>query len=215
MRDRRGTTVCWALVPIKARAACKSRLSEITEEERRRLVELMLDSVISALLAADAVDRIAIVTPEPGPVPPGVLVLPDDGSGLNEALVSARDRVREMGATEIIILPSDLPFVRGADVDAMIQQGRRSGFALASDAAGIGTNALFLTADLPYLFCFGHGSREKHLAQALQLGLRPAMIHSERLEFDIDTQHDLRRLVEGYQGCFKASIRPTGACRAR
>ena len=55
---------CWALVPIKSRADCKSRLSGwLSPAERRQIVREMADRVLGTLRAAPSVERIAVVTP--------------------------------------------------------------------------------------------------------------------------------------------------------
>ncbi len=86
---------CWALVAAKARPARKERLAgRLSLSERDQLAEAMLQDVLAALRESHSLDGIALVTADTGRVEPQVLVLPDPGTGLNDALASAaRSRV--------------------------------------------------------------------------------------------------------------------------
>lgn len=185
----------WALVAIKARAECKERLAGyLTPAARLMLVRFMLRRVLDALAGAQGIERIAVVTPEADFLPPDVLVLPDPGGGLNAALEAARRTLVHLGAGELIILSADLPLVTVADIDLLMAQGRRTGFALASDVACTGTNALYLMPSAPFRFQFGHDSRSKHLAEAARLGLTSGIVQTPGLACDLDNVEDLRHL---------------------
>jgi 2-phospho-L-lactate guanylyltransferase len=187
---------CWALVAIKRRAACKTRLAgQLAPAERLRLVRLMLARVVAALRESQGIDAIAFVSAERDTIPAGIPVLADAGGGLNAALDDARRELIERGADELVVLPADLPFVTGPEIDALIESGRSSGFALAGDRQGLGTNALWLSARAPFRFQFGPGSCPRHLEEAQRLGLSPALVSSAGLAFDVDGPDDLESLL--------------------
>jgi 2-phospho-L-lactate guanylyltransferase len=189
------TESCWALVAVKQRAECKARLAaRLTADARLALQRLMLDRVLGALRAARTIDRIAVVSPERDTVPSDIVVLEDAGHGLNAALEAARHALLQQGATALVVLPADLPLVTAADIDTLIDNGRRAGFAIAADAAGTGTNALYLPCATDFRFQFGPGSRRHHMEEALRLGLKPALVRARGLEFDLDVAEDLERL---------------------
>jgi 2-phospho-L-lactate guanylyltransferase len=154
----------------------------------------MLERVLAALKAARSIDRIAVVSPERDTVPPDIPVIEDSGHGLNAALDAARRELADRGASEVVVLPADLPLVTAADIDALVERGRGAGFALATDAAGLGTNALYLPAPAAFKFQFGPGSRRRHLEEAIRLGLKPELVESRNLAFDLDVAEDLIRL---------------------
>lgn len=186
---------CWALVPVKARAKCKSRLAGLLGDDARlALVRCMLEQVLGALGTAPSIDHVAVVSPERDTVPPEIPVLGDADEGLNEALQDGERALAGRGASELVILPADLPLVSVADIEALVRSGRRSGFAIATDVAGTGTNALYLRPATGFRFCFGPGSRRRHVAEALRLGLRPAVVRTRGLQFDVDSIDDLARL---------------------
>jgi len=201
---------CWALVPVKARADCKCRLAEqLTAEARLGLVRLMLNRVLTELSASACVERIAVVSPERDTLADDIAVLADAGGGLNAALDAARLQLMAQGAKELVVLPADLPFVTAADIDALVHQGRRGGFALASDLAGTGTNALYLAPPAPFRFQFGLGSRLRHLAEAVRLGRHPELVRAAGLEFDLDVADDVARLAaRGDAGYRSLAIAP-------
>jgi 2-phospho-L-lactate guanylyltransferase len=189
------TGTCWALVAVKQRAECKGRLAgALAGEARLTLVRLMLERVLTALRAARTIDRIAIVSPERDTVPPEIPVLEDPGHGLNAALDAARRALVDQGASELVVLPADLPLVTAADIDALVVGGRRTGFALATDVAGTSTNALYLAPTAAFRFQFGPGSRRRHVEEAMRLGLKPEFVRAPGLEFDLDVAEDLIRL---------------------
>lgn len=56
---------CWALVPVKERVACKTRLASTLSMRRRLdLVRTLLRHVIRVLLETPAIDHIGLVSPE-------------------------------------------------------------------------------------------------------------------------------------------------------
>jgi 2-phospho-L-lactate/phosphoenolpyruvate guanylyltransferase len=186
-----------ALIAIKARAQCKSRLAAVlTPAARLQLVRAMLDAVISAARGAQTLRQILVVSPERDGVPADIPVLADAGGGLNGALSAAQMALHDFGCHEVVVLPADLPHVTAADIDALVRAGRGSGFAIAPDAVGVGTNALYLNSPLPFRFRFGLDSRRLHLEQAHSMGLIPQVVQLAGLEFDVDSPEDVRRLEE-------------------
>jgi len=192
--QRRGAC---ALIAIKERSRCKTRLSvTLAPAARLQLVRSMLAAVLSAAGGARTVGQIIVVSPERDAVPRDVAVLADSGEGLNSALMQAHRVLRKFGCTEVVILPADLPNVTAAEIDSLVRAGRRGGFAIAPDAAGVGTNALCLASPHPFRFQFGVDSRRLHLQQAERTGLSSEVIRLPGLEFDVDSPDDLNHLDE-------------------
>jgi len=186
-----------ALIAIKERTHCKTRLAEaLAPQERVQLVRSMLATVLSAAGGARTVRQIIVVSPERDTVPAQIPVLADSGECLNGALMQAHRVLREFGCREVVILPADLPNVTAAEIDALVRAGRRGGFAIAPDAAGVGTNALCLVSAHSFPFQFGLGSQRLHLEEAQRTGLIPQVVRLPGLEFDVDSPRDLARLDE-------------------
>src|ERR1700678_9281 len=129
-----------ALIAIKQRARCKTRLAEtLAPAARLQLVRSMLAAVISAADAAPAVRQIVVVSPERDTVPANVPVIVDTGEDLNGALTEAHRMLLEFGYQEVLILPADLPTITAADVDRLTHAGRIGRLLIAPDTAGAGT----------------------------------------------------------------------------
>lgn len=192
---RSGVHGCVALIAVNERRLCKSRLAgSLGDAERLRFVRKMLLQVVDAAQSSMLISSVVVVSPERDQLPAGIPVLADAGGGLNMALSAARDHLRSLGCKSLLVLPADLPRLSAGDVTAMVRQGRRSGFALAPDDAGTGTNALYLPAASPFEFQFGEGSCSLHLAEASRVGLVPRRVELPGLGFDVDLPSDLTRL---------------------
>jgi 2-phospho-L-lactate guanylyltransferase len=184
-----------ALIAIKQRVRCKTRLSEtLTPGARLQLVRSMLAAVLSAAGAARTVRQIVVVSPERDTVPADVPLIVDTGEDLNSALTEAHRVLLEFGWREVVILPADLPTITAADIDGLTHAGRIGGFAIAPDTAGLGTNALCLVSAQAFRFQFGLGSQRLHLREAERMGLSPQVVCFPGLQFDVDSPADLGRL---------------------
>ena len=185
---------CWALVPIKARIACKTRLRDrLGTPARRELARDMLAHVLGAVAGSGHVNHVVVVSPERDQVPSNVLVIVDDGEDLNAALDAGRAHALSRGARELLVLAADLPEVTTAEIDRLIMAGRRSGVAIAPDRAGTGTNALFLASPADFTFCFGADSRTRHEQESRKRDIAPALCRLPGLAADLDTGEDLER----------------------
>src|ERR1700683_4256552 len=102
----------WALVPIKPRALCKTRLgSVLPPAQRLALVRTLLRHVLSILRAAPDIRHIALISSERDDVADDVPLLFDDGTDLNSSLESGVARAIAAGATTVLIVPADLPLL--------------------------------------------------------------------------------------------------------
>lgn len=189
---------CWALIALKSSATAKGRLAEtLTATERSQLVEHMFQQVLNALRAAHLLDGIAVVTAETR-AETDLLRIDDPGGGLNAALTRGAAKLGARGVREAIILHADLPLLKSADVDALINRGRAAGSrscAIAPDKAGRGTNALFVPLPLLFPLRFGVNSFALHQAEIERAGLSMARVDRPGLACDIDEPHDLVRLL--------------------
>lgn len=190
---------CWALVPIKARAECKGRLrTTLNAPARRALAREMLTHVLTEAARSNHIDRVVVVSPERDTLPPEISVVTDQGTDLNDALQLGRRFAFSQGARELLVLAADLPEITVAEIDALIDTGRRRGIAIATDRSGIGTNALFIAMPPTFEFCFGPDSRSRHEREARRHGIVAALCRSPGLAADLDTGADMGRwLWEG------------------
>lgn len=151
----------------------------------------MLGHVVQTLRDTPGIDRIAVVSPEHGDLPGNIVALADPGRGLNHALMRAAEEARHRGATRILVVHADLPLLRSSEVATLIEAAESTGFAVAPDRGGTGTNAMCLSSLPRFRFRFGHESLRRHLAEAARHGISPVIVRSPGLAFDVDQIADL------------------------
>lgn len=183
----------WALIPIKARGAGKTRLSGVLcEREREGLVEAMLAHVVE--VAEAVVARVVLVGPERSGVAASLERIEDVGGGLNAALEQALAEVagRADAPARLIVLPADLPCLTAHELERLAQLPPGT-IGIAPDRHGRGTNALSLPLPEAAAFRFHYGtdSAARHREQAENLRLNAVTITGSGLEKDIDEPGDL------------------------
>ena len=156
----------------------------------------MLGAVLAAATDAQTVCQTLVVSPERDQVPARIPVYSDSGESLNCALAQAHGMLRQSGFREVVILPADLPRVTAAEIDLLVRAGRSTGFAIAPDVAGAGTNALYIASTQPFQFQFGPDSHRLHLQEAQRINLSPQVIRLPGLALDVDSPADLELLGE-------------------
>jgi 2-phospho-L-lactate/phosphoenolpyruvate guanylyltransferase len=198
--------VVHAIVPMKQLQRAKSRLaSRLNAEERRNLALDMLVHVLQTLQAPVADQSSPIAQTWVASSDPAILALAselgawplfDEASDLNGALEQARQAARAAGAGALLVVHADLPLLRPADVQAMVQSLiDGNDLVLAPDSAGEGTNAMGLLIDTPLAFQFEGRSFGRHLAAAAWQELLVSVVRSPTLALDIDTPESLTEWV--------------------
>jgi 2-phospho-L-lactate guanylyltransferase len=186
-----------AVVPVKSLDHGKRRLAgALPGDERRRLIEAMLDDVLSTLNAVSSITAVSVLTDARSLVPQGCAHIEDPGLGLNAALSRAARMVAAAGASTMLILPADLPFVTVEDIQALIDATSDNAIVLAPDTEGTGTNALLISPPALLEPHFGVSSSAAHIASARALGAQVRVLHRHGLARDIDEPQHLQTLIE-------------------
>jgi 2-phospho-L-lactate guanylyltransferase len=187
-----------ALVPVKAFAAAKTRLSPLLPAERRAdLAARLLDHVLDAILSSDAVDCCAVVSPDSSALATaaalGAVPLRQESRGLNPGLEEGRGWAVRQGAGALLVVLGDLPLLTPADVAGLVAQATGApGVVLAPDRHSTGSNALLLTPPTAIPFHFGVDSAAAHQAAAAERGLPFRHYITSGTAFDVDTPADLQ-----------------------
>jgi 2-phospho-L-lactate guanylyltransferase len=190
-----------AVVPVKDLGEAKSRLGSVLDPvARARLTLRMTDRVLSALGSTD-VSGVCVVSPDETVLGhasrAGTTALVQEGRGLNPALEHGRRWAVEHGASDLLVLPADLPLLEPADVLVLLEDvEERSPVTISPDEAGSGTNALLLRPPEALPFLFGPGSFGEHLRAARERGLGIRIVERPGIAFDLDTGGDLARLLQ-------------------
>jgi 2-phospho-L-lactate guanylyltransferase len=201
----------WAIIPVRGLERAKSRLGgPLDAEERVELVSRLLRRAVAAALTSARVAGAIVVSGDPAALElarsSGAAVVTDRDEGLNPALDLGRREAVKRGASAIVVLPGDLPWLDRETLDAVLGAAedawagdagaRAAGFvAVVPDRHGTGTNVLVLVPPAVIDFAFGADSRAEHHARAVAAGATFAELGGP-LDVDLDTADDLV-LVEG------------------
>ena len=184
----------------------KRRLEPISDEDRLRIAEAMLEDVIDA---ARAVGRVFVVALESQPLPDGVERVADPHHGQGAAVRAALDAASAAGSpAPYLVVNADLPCVTARDLLALAGAIPEHGLALAPAVDGT-TNAIGLAEEHLFTPLYGPGSAERYAA------LGPSrLVEAPNLVDDVDTVDDLHRLsarLGPHTACVLASLRGEAA----
>jgi 2-phospho-L-lactate guanylyltransferase len=126
-------------------------------------------------------------------------------SGETSAVDFARLELKRAGCEAVLIIPGDMPLVRGEDVEQVLAQVAVDAVApyalLVPSHDRLGTNALLLAPPDAIKLRFGHDSFTFHMSQVTGQGLPMRFIENEHIALDVDEPKDLERfLVYDYRG---------------
>ena len=173
-----------AVVPMKSMDLAKSRLAGVLEPAgRRTLARQMLDHVLETL-------RQAGISP---------VRIADGDRDLNADVAAAAHLVQDEGATDLLLVMADLPYLAPDDIAALLEAGRQSAVVIAEAKDG-GTNALLLRPPtaLQFAFATGQPSARRHAELARAAGIEPTIVRRPGLARDIDTPADLAALASDH-----------------
>ena len=188
-----------AIVPIGALENAKSRLGgSLDAEERRDLVDAMIERTLGATTATSAIAETLVVSPDREALAQadrlGARTMRQRGQGLNAGIREARDDAIAGGADAVMIVPIDLPLVSPAALAQLVAPlgvvGERPLVVLAPDRHHRGTNGLLLAPPDAIEPSFGGDSRAAHEACARDAGARYVELDGP-LSLDHDTPDDL------------------------
>jgi 2-phospho-L-lactate guanylyltransferase len=184
------------LVPVKALAEAKGRLSPwLNPIERRLLTIAMLEDVVAALEAVEGLARPVVISPDREiwrrADAMGCRVVEEQpGAGdLNRSLTRAAGAVE--AGDGLLVVAADLPLAGAEAIGRVVGAASRAPVVVVPSRDGAGTNLLAWRDPAWFRPGFGPGSASRHLAAP------GAVRHDEPdLALDVDTVDDLR-LVAG------------------
>ena len=194
----------FALLPVKAPARAKARLSALfSPEERERLARVMFGEVLHALLAVRGLDRVLVVSSDADVLrraaAAGASALAETHqNGHSSSADWAVEKCIEWGATTLLLVPTDVPLLRPVEVESLLEAALAMPvprLMIVPSADGTGTNALVRTPPDIIESRFGPGSFAAHLAQAREVQAAVAVARPEGLVFDLDTPEDVGRFL--------------------
>jgi 2-phospho-L-lactate/phosphoenolpyruvate guanylyltransferase len=194
-----------ALIPVKGFRNAKQRLSAILNSaQREALAESMFRDVLHQVLRARGLFETVVVTGDDkvaqiaGSL--GARVLWENAeTGETDAVDFARTSLKNAGCEAVLIVPGDMPLVRSADIELVLEQlpaGQIAPFALLVPSHDrLGTNALLLAPPDIIKLRFGYDSFSYHLSQVSVQRLPVRSFDNKRIALDIDEPRDLERFL--------------------
>jgi 2-phospho-L-lactate guanylyltransferase len=193
----------WVVLPMRGLARGKSRLAPALDQAgRARLNQRMLRHTLAAIAGwLGGLQRCIVVSGCARTLRSAKcagarsLREPRPARGLDSALRFAAAWAIRCGARGVMVLPSDLPLVTAAALDALLDRSVRGyAGAIAPNAARTGTNALLLKTRARFTFAYGPDSYRRHLREACSRGLSLAVVSHPQLALDVDLPDDLATL---------------------
>jgi 2-phospho-L-lactate/phosphoenolpyruvate guanylyltransferase len=198
-----GQGAMWSLiVPFKGGDDAKSRLQgdeglgKIRPGLRRQLALGFLRDTVAEAAASASVERIIIVSSDPGAVIDAakIQMLPDPGLGLNAAIEAGFVLARSLrSGNPVAAVTADLPCLTTADLEYALHCAEHRPLSVVADRQGTGTTMISALPGAPVHPLFGHGSRDAHLLAGHSLLPVP---QSSTLRADVDTLDDLAAAVQ-------------------
>jgi 2-phospho-L-lactate guanylyltransferase len=190
-----------AILPIKSFSRAKQRLrDELSDADRRALVDSMFSDVLVALRRVPALESVIVVSGDrvAQRIAGGyeATVVEDDEHGHNSAARKGIIAALEDGFERVLLVPGDCPLMDPREIDELLihPAGERSAL-IVPDRHGTGTNALLLSPPDVLAPSFGPDSRRRHLADAGVAGVPAEVVEVPSLALDVDTPDDLDALV--------------------
>ena len=214
------------VVPVKGSATAKSRLGDLPEPfpARGQLAEAFALDTVAALLAAEMVERVLVVTADPDAAAPlaalGAEIVPEspqtslseaaegeDAASrdpLNAAIIEGiRVACERFPHSHIAVLTGDLPALTTVDVEITLTAGSAHERAMVADEEGTGTTTLLARAGVSLTPRFGPGSRAAHEADGHRLLDLPATASIRR---DVDTVDNLAEVLRRGVGAHTSAL---------
>ncbi|KUO43102.1 MAG: hypothetical protein APU95_05065 [Hadesarchaea archaeon YNP_N21] len=192
----------WAILPVKRLDEAKSSLSvALSSEQRQELVFSMLADMLSTLREAPSINGTIVVSPSEEVLKfarvMGAEAIKDPGLELNQAFKFAISQAVSKGATSVLLMPSDLAFLKTYDIENMISMATSDREVVIAPSKDNGTNALLLRPPDIIELRFGGESFPLHLEEARRAGVVPRIYRSFTVATDIDEPADLFK-IENY-----------------
>jgi 2-phospho-L-lactate guanylyltransferase len=214
------TRMIAALVPVKRLAQAKSRLRTVLSDgQRRDFVLAMLEDALRLLAGQRAIEAAAVVSADEDALdfarrlgaqsirePPSI-------RGLNAALAFAADVLAQQGASDLLVLPADVPLATPADIEAILAAWQEAPVVLCPSQSG-GTSALALRPLQAIAFRFGPRSFAAHRRAAVERDLSAAVVSRPGLALDIDRPEDLAAVLAGGASRSREALRATAVAAA-
>lgn len=187
----------WACVPVKDVSQAKQRLAGVlSQPERTRLAQAMLEDVLDALQAARSLDGIAILTVDPFAMrvaaQRGLRVIKEVAMEGHTKIANAAMKVLHAeGVDAVLMLPGDVPMLTAAEIDAVVAASQGEAFTIVPSHDRDGSNAIVCAPPGVLPLRYGLDSFQCHLRAAHERSITPKLLELPGVAQDIDHPEDL------------------------
>ena len=199
----------WVVIPAKSLVEGKTRLAPVlTREERAELNREFLTHTLKVVAALESLVGTVVVSLDQAALELAreyAAAALDEGEprGLNPALARAAAWATRQGATHVMTVSTDLPWLTSDDLQFVLDTALRHeqpNVTVAPDDALQGTNVMVVAPPGTIDYHYGIGSFRKHQAGALVAGASFEKVCRPGLLFDIDSPDDLARWTAQRRG---------------
>ncbi len=191
----------FVLIPVKQPKSAKSRMSQILSgQERAQLARAMFEDVVRAVEGVHI--SVAVVTNSDEAARRarkcGWRILWESCQISESASVDAASaQLRLGGASAVVRLPADLPWITPSDLEVILADPLPAPFAvLVPSADRMGTNAILRKPPDLFPSRFGHNSFVLHLQEAQRSRAQIRIVENAHIALDLDDERDLRSFLQ-------------------
>jgi 2-phospho-L-lactate guanylyltransferase len=193
----------WAIIPVKPLNRGKSRLASIlSDNERSALNYKLLINTLKSIQKVSQIKGTIVISCDPSTLclarEQGANTVYENGiTNINRAIRRAAFAAKSRNASRIFILPADLPFINGNNINMFLSKsGNPPEIVIAPDYRKDGTNALLINPLGCFEYEYGVSSFRKHIEQAQNKELHIEICFMDSFQYDLDFPKDFR-LVRG------------------
>jgi len=182
-------SVC-VVIPVKAFALSKMRLSEVlSEQERSQLAQQLATAVVLAAAPHDVVIACEEDSVADWAQRLGARVVRTDGAGLSGSVQATVEELSHEEIDIVVVAHGDLAAPHGlSDFISGLAAGE---VAIIPDRHGDGTNVIAVPTSAGFQFAYGPESADRHAKEAARVGLRCKIVTNSPLDWDVDVPADL------------------------
>ncbi len=188
-----------AILPIKAFHRSKTRLRPfLSQPQCATVARLMALDMLETLCSVPSISRVLVVGQGADQARLARLhgcdyTADDPALDISANLTHIARQPPQAEAEALLYVPSDLAFVRPADISRLLAAGR-SGITICRAIRDGGTNALLGSPPGRLEFSFGAGSCERHARSATAGGRAVHILDDVPFQWDVDVPEDLLRV---------------------
>ena len=190
-----------AIIPVKTFLNAKTRL-QLPTEKVEELCKLMLEEILQVLTTSPKIEKVILITKEQKAIEIGekfntITIIDKKEESVNQAVSLADEYLIENNFNASVVFPQDIPLIKTQNIDFMLKHQLHPNFAIIVPSRKFdGTNALVrMPTDLMKTH-YDDDSYRNHMKIAKEHTMNVAMVFIKRIMLDIDSQEDLKFLLE-------------------